>query len=114
MVRSFAVFALAFAGLWVLAGAGWALVAAAFLVFALWPQGAETAVAAWQRRAARFGRDLARRAAARPRKAVGVGGMAGGVALLPAGLVLSAGAGVGVAVAGGLLIGVALLTGWGA
>lgn len=110
MVRSLLSSCLAFAGVWVLAGPGWALLAGALLVFALWPQGAETVLAQAGRRAGEF----AKRAAAAPRRAVAMGASAGGLALLPVGLGLSAGAGVAVAVGGGLLIGYGLLTGWGA
>jgi hypothetical protein len=110
MARSLLVSCLAFAGVWVLAGPGWALLAGALLVFALWPQGAETALARAGRRAV----ELAKRAKTAPRRAVAIGGTAGGLALLPAGLAISAGIGVAVAVGGGLLIGYGLLTGWGA
>jgi hypothetical protein len=110
MARSLLVSCLAFAGVWVLAGPGWALLAGALLVFALWPQGAETALA----RAGRQVLELGRRAAAAPRRAVAMGTSAGGLALLPVGLALSTGIGVAVAVGGGLLIGYGLLTGWGA
>jgi hypothetical protein len=110
MARSLLVCCLGFAGIWVLAGPGWALVTAAILVFALWPQGAETALSrTWPVVLA-----AERRVAAAPRRAIAMGGTAGGVALLPAGLALSAGIGVAVAAAGGLLIGFGLLTGWNA
>jgi hypothetical protein len=110
MARSLLTSCLAFAGVWVLAGPGWALLAGALLVFVLWPQGAETALA----RAGRQAVELGRRARTAPRRAVAMGGTAGGLALLPVGLALSTGIGVAVAVAGGLLIGYGLLTGWGA
>ena len=114
MARSFVVVSLAFAGIFVLAGAGWALLAGAGLALVFWPQGAETAAAAWRRKAVLLARDLARKVAERPRKAVGATGMAGGLALVPAGIAGASGIGAGIAVAGGLLIGLALLTGWGA
>lgn len=114
MVRSLLAACLAFAGVWVLAGPGWALLAGACLVFVLWPQGAETAVEAAGSRAVAGVRRLAVRAAGAPRRAVAMVMSAGGLALLPAGLVISAGAGIAVAAAGGLLIGYGLLTGWGA
>jgi hypothetical protein len=110
MARSLLASCLAFAGIWVLAGLGWALLAGACLVFALWPQGAETALA----KAGRHAAELARRAKTAPRRAVAMGTSAGGLALVPVGLALSAGIGIAVAVGGGLLIGYGLLTGWGA
>ncbi len=109
-MRSLLAACLAFAGVWVLAGPGWALLAGACLVFALWPQGAETALAQAGRRVA----ELVRRAAAAPRRAVAMGTAAGGLTLVPVGLALSAGIGIAVAAGGGLLIAAGLLTGWNA
>lgn len=112
MVRSFAVFGMVFAGVALLAGLGWALLAGAVLMCVLWRREPE-----WRRLADRLTVALSRargRVAAAPRRAVAMTGMGGGLALLPVGLALSAGAGVAVAVGGGLLIGYGLLTGWGA
>ena len=114
MARSVLAASLVFAGVWLLAGAGWGLVAGGCLVFVLWPQGAETALTTAFWRVAGWGRALGARAKAAPRRATAVGGMTAGVALLPAGLGLSVGLGVAVAACGALLIGVGLLTGWGA
>ena len=114
MARSAVAACLAFAGVWLLAGAGWALVAGAILVFALWPQGADTALARAFRASAERGRQLAAWAAAAPKRAVALGGMGGGVAAVPAGLAWLAGGGAAVVAAGSLLIGLSLLTGWGA
>ncbi len=114
MVRSALAACLAFAGVYVLAGAGWALLAGAFLVFAVWPDGADTALARGYRRAAGLSHALAGRVAAGPRRAGAAGSMASGIVLVPAGLGMTAGLGIGVAAAGLLLIGFSLLTGQGA
>jgi hypothetical protein len=110
MVRSLVASCLAFAGVWLLAGPGWALLAGALLVFVLWPAGAETELA----RAGRRASALARQAMAAPRRAVAMTTAAGGLALLPVGLALATGIGIAVATAGGLLIAGGLLTGWNA
>jgi hypothetical protein len=112
MARSLVAACLAFAGVWLLAGAGWALVAGALLVFALWRR--EPDWAALGARGAAAGRRLAARVKAAPRRATAVGGMTGGIVLLPLGLGVSSGLGIAVAAAGGLLIGLSLLTGQGA
>lgn len=112
MARSLLVACLAFAGVWLLAGLGWALVAGALLVFALWRREPDWAL--WAARVASAGHRAVARVRAAPRRATAVGGMTAGSALLPAGLGVSAGLGVAVAACGVLLIGVGLLTGWGA
>ena len=113
MVRSGLAASLVFAGVWLLAGPGWGLVAGGCLVFALWPQGTETALASAFRRAAFWGRRAGVAAAAAPRRAAAVLTASGGLMLIPLGLALSAaGAGIAVAAAGGLLTGGALLLGW--
>lgn len=112
MIRSFVVLCLAFAGTWSLAGRGWALLAAAFLVAVLWRREPD-----WLRayaRAVPVVRRLAARAAAAPRKSVSVTGMAGAVLLLPAGFALAAGLGAGLVAGAVALAGVSLLTGWNA
>jgi len=114
MARSLLAASLAFAGVYVLAGAGWALVAGACLVFALVPQGADSLLTATGRKAMALGRRVAGAAGAAPRRAVAMTGMCGGLALLPAGRGLWIGLGAGVAAAGGLLVGLSLLTGQGA
>ena len=114
MARSMLAACLVFAGVWLLAGAGWALLAGGFLVFGLWPQGAETALSRPARVVAERARRVAGWAAGVPRRAVAVGGMGGGLALVPAGLGLWIGLGAAVVAAGGLLIGLSLLAGQGA
>jgi len=112
VTRSLLAACLAFAGVFVLAGAGWALLAGAFLVLAMWRQEPD-----WRSLGARASGvtvRLAARVKAAPRRATALGGMGGGLALLPAGLGVSAGAGVALAAGGALLIGVGVLTGWGA
>jgi hypothetical protein len=110
-MRSLLVVCLGFAGVWLLAGPGWALLAGAVLVFALWRR--EPDWLALRARAAAMARGLAARVKDRPRRATAVGGMVSGIALVPAGLGLSAGAGVAVAAAGVMAVAVSLLTGWG-
>jgi len=114
MARSVLAACLAYAGAYVLAGPGWALLAGALLVFALVPGSADSVLAAASRRAGGLARRAAAAAVSAPRRAVAAAGMGGGLALVPAGLGLWAGAGAGVAAAGGLLIGLSLLTGQGA
>ena len=114
MARSVLAACLAFAGVWLLAGAGWALVAGACLVFALWPQGAETAFSGALRVSGERARRLAGWVMSAPRRAVATVSMGGGLALVPAGLGLWIGIGAAVAVAGGLFIGLSLLAGQGA
>jgi hypothetical protein len=114
MIRSFAAFACALAGVWLLAGPGWALITAAFLVFALWPRGADAPVVAWARRAGDLARAGAGRVKTAPRRMAATGSMVGAVALIPAGFGIAVGIGVGVAAAGFTLAGVSLLAGWNA
>jgi hypothetical protein len=106
MARSFAVFGLAFAGVFLLAGTGWALVAGACLVLVLWRKEPD-----WQAFATRA-RALAGRVRVAPRRSVAVGGMTAGLVAAPAGAGLAWGAGAGLLTAGMALIGLALLTGW--
>ena len=114
MVRSVLAACLASAGVYVLAGPGWALLAGASLVFALVPGDADSLLAAWSRRAGGLARLAAAAAASAPRRAVAAAGMGGGLALVPAGLGLWIGLGAAAVAAGGLLIGLSLLTGQGA
>src|SRR5258708_29476944 len=112
VARSLLAACMAFAGVFVLAGAGWALLAGAFLVLAAWREEPD-----WRFLAARVTSGAVRlggRVKAAPRRATAVTGMGGGLALLPVGLGLSAGAGVALAGVAVLLIGVGGLTGWGA
>src|SRR6266702_1497420 len=112
VARSLVAACLAFAGVFVLAGAGWALLAGAFLVFAAWRREPDWAVL--RARGAAASRRVAAQVKARPRRATAVGGMTGGSVLLPIGLGLVSGLGVAVAACGGLLIGLSLLAGQGA
>ncbi len=112
MARSVVAACLAFAGVFVLAGAGWALLAGAFLVFAAWRREPDWAVLAARVKAVAAG--LAGRVKAAPRRATAIGGMTGGIVLLPLGLGVSSGPGIAVAAAGALLIGLSLLAGQGA
>src|SRR5258706_6978009 len=98
MARSLLTSCLAFAGIWVVAGPGWALLAGAILVFALWPQGAETALAQAGRRAA----ELVKRAAAAPRRAGAMVTAAGGLGPGSRGVGLATRVGLPVAAGGGL------------
>jgi hypothetical protein len=112
MARSFAVFGLAFAGVLMLAGTGWALLTGAGLVVVLWRREPD-----WRGLAARVTvgmRSAAARVRAAPRRSVAGAGMAGGVVLAPAGFTLAAGLGVGLIAGAVALVGVGLLTGWNA
>src|SRR5258708_11697006 len=103
---------MAFAGVFVLAGAGWPLLSGAFLVLAAWRKEPD-----WRSladRAAGAARRLGGRVKAAPRRATAVTGMGGGLALLPAGLGVTAGAGGAPGAGGGLLVGVGGPTRWGA
>lgn len=112
MLRSVAVFGLAFAGVFVLAGPGWALLAAAALCAVLWRREPD-----WRSHALRARSWLltawgAVRAA--PRRSAAAGGMTGGVALTPAGFGVAFGPGAALITGGILVTGVALMLGWNA
>jgi len=112
VIRPFIVLCLVFAGTWSLAGRGWALLAAGFLVAVLWRREPDWAVL--RVRAVTWARGLAARVKAAPRRATAVGGMTGGIVLLPIGLGVASGPGIAVAACGALLIGLSLLAGQGA
>jgi len=112
VIRPFIVLCLVFAGTWSLAGRGWALLAAGFLVAVLWRREPDWAVLAARVKMVVAG--LAGRVKAAPRRATAIGGMTGGIVLLPLGLGVSSGPGIAVAAAGALLIGLSLLAGQGA
>src|SRR5258707_12598436 len=76
MVRSLLAACMAFAGVFVLAGAGWALLAGALLVLAAWRKEPDWAVLA--ARAAGAARRLATRAKAAPRRGTAGTGSGGG------------------------------------
>src|SRR5258708_21769842 len=81
VARSLLAACMAFAGVFVLAGAGWALLAGAFLVLAAWREEPD-----WRFLAARAGgaaRRLGPRGEAAPRRAGAVTGPGGGPAPLP-------------------------------
>lgn len=108
MVRSAVVACLAFAGISVLAGVGWALLAGALLVFGLWRQEPD-----WRALAAR-GRAVATHVLAAPRRITAATGMPVALVLLPVGVGLAVGTGAALIAAAGGLAGLALLTGWNA
>ncbi len=112
MARSLLAACFLFAGVWVLTGVGWALVAAGVLTFVLWRR--EPGWRAVASRVAAAGRDLVARAAAAPRRVTAVGGMTGAVMLIPAGFGLAWGAGAALMAGGFTLAGLSLLTGQGA
>jgi hypothetical protein len=112
MARSTVAACLVFAGVWLLAGLGWGLVAGGCLVFGLFRREPDWAVLG--ARVAVACRRVAARVKAKPRRATAVGGMAGGIVLVPVGLAVASGLGIAVAVGGGLLIGLSLLAGQGA
>jgi hypothetical protein len=107
-MRSLVVACLAFAGVFMLAGPGWALLAGAGLVAVAWRREPD-----WRSLEARA-RRWATVVRAAPKRAVAVGGMGAAVVLLATGFALALGSGAGLVAGGGSLAGVALLTGWGA
>jgi len=100
------------AGVWVLAGPGWALLLAGVAVWGLTPR--QQQPVAWDEVVAKARRKLAGVRQASPRRAVAVGAMASGAVVLPTGVLLAAGLGAGVISLGVVLGGVSLLTGWNA
>ncbi len=112
MARSLLAACFLFAGVWVLAGAGWALVAAAILTFVLWRREPDWRSVA--SRAATAGRDLVARMRAAPRRVTAVSGMSAAVVLVPAGFGLAWGVGAALMAGGFTLAGLSLLTGQGA
>jgi hypothetical protein len=112
MIRPFLVFCLAFTGTWSLAGRGWALLTAAFLVAVLWRREPD-----WRQLCARSLatlRRIAARMTAAPRKSTAVTGMTSAVVLLPAGFGFALGLGAALIAGGAALAGVSLLAGWNA
>lgn len=112
------------AGIGVLAGPGWALLALGVL---LWGSGPRARSEAAQRPVAPLDEAVARtrevvvrlregaaQAAQKPRRTTAVASMVAGVAGVPAGVLLTVGAGAAVITAGGLLIGLSVVTGWNA
>ncbi len=112
MARSLLAACLAFAGIWLLASLGWALVTAAVLVFSMWRE--EPDWRALRARAAGMARRGAGRVKAAPRRVTAVAGMSAAVALIPAGFGLAWGAGAALMSGGFTLAGLSLLTGQGA
>lgn len=112
------------AGIGVLAGPGWALLALGVLLWGSGPRSRsdaaerpeaplDAAVARAREIAVRL-RGSAVQAAQKPRQTTAVASMAAGIAGVPAGVLLTVGAGAAVVTAGGLLIGLGVLTGWNA
>ncbi|MGC9544014.1 hypothetical protein [Streptomyces sp. UG1] len=114
------------AGIGVLAGPGWALLALGVLLWGSGPRRGrregergpqeaplDAAVVRARELAARL-REGAGRAAQAPRRTTAVTSMAAGLASVPAGVLVSVGVGGAAVTAGGLLIGLGILTGWNA
>lgn len=97
------------AGLWILAGPGWALLALGGLLWIVAPRETQPVKLADLAERAREIAAVARQA---PRRAAAVGSMAAGAIALPSGVLLVAGVGAGVIAAGVVLGGVSLVTGW--
>lgn len=107
------------AGIGVLAGYGWALVAGGVLLFAACGRQAVDVMGAWRRVRGAVGRAGPRVVAAlepgvTARRVVAVVAMAAGLVALPLGVALATSAGIAVVSGAAVLIGVSLLTGWNA
>jgi hypothetical protein len=114
MPRRAAALAALVAGVWLLTNPGWALLALAGMLLIGVPTGTDETVAAAAGRVRAAVTGVASTAKGAPRRSVAVSAMSLGVLAVPAGLLLAAGAGIALATLGGLLLGVSLLTGWGA
>jgi hypothetical protein len=110
MARRIVMIACLVAGIGVLAGVGWALLAAGVLAEVAWPREQPVWLPAVERRA----RAAVAAAWAAPRRAVAAVLMAAGMVAVPVGVLLAAGFGVSLVVAGALAGGVSLLVGWNA
>lgn len=100
------------AGVWLLAGLGWALLLAGVAVWDLAPRQQQSV--AWDEAVVKAREVLVRVRQASPRRAVAAGSMAAAAVALPSGVLLAAGIGAGVISLGVVLGGVSLLTGWNA
>jgi len=98
----------AVAGIWILTGPGWALLVASGLLLVLPESGRVSAMAAVAGSQVR----AAWRWVVGSKRSVAVATMPGAVVLVPLGLGITFGAGIGVAVLGAMLGAVSLLTGW--
>ncbi|MFF4547271.1 hypothetical protein ACFY1J_24095 [Streptomyces sp. NPDC001406] len=121
LVQRLAAVACLAAGVGVLAGPGWALFALGVLLWGSGPRARSEAAQPPLDAAVTRAREIAKRlrgsavqAAQKPRQTTAVASMAAGIAGVPAGVLLTVGAGAAVATAGGLLIGLGILTGWNA
>lgn len=101
-MRLVVAFACLVAGVFVLAGLGWALVTTGALVWLV----DDRSVAWLTERRKQF--------VSAPRRAIASVAMGAGLVLAPIGVILAAGLGVGLAVGGLALVGFSVLFGWGA
>lgn len=99
------------AGVGLLAGVGWALLALGALVWLLAPPGTQPVnLAAVMERA----RGLSLRARQAPRRTAAVTSVSAGLSAIPAGVLVVGGLGMASIVGGSLLVGFGVLTGWNA
>lgn len=96
---------------WLLAGPGWALLTVGLLLLVAAPAVRAGDVVQRARTAGKAAWGVAR---ALPRRSTAVSAMTLGVVGVPTGMGLAFGIGAAVVAAGGLLVGVAILTGWNA
>lgn len=102
------------AGVFVLLGFGWALLAAGVLLLVGVPAGSDESVAAVAGRVRTWAATAVLQVRTVPRRSVAVGCMSVGVAAVPAGVLLATGVGVALVTFGGLMLGVSVLSGWNA
>jgi hypothetical protein len=112
-MRSLVVTGCAAAGVWLLAGPGWALVAGAGLVLVLW-RGAEPDVRAAASGVFRSLRGGWARVRSAPRRSAAIALAGAAVCLAPLGFALTLTAGLAVVVTAGALAAGGLLLGWNA
>jgi hypothetical protein len=103
---------MASAGVFMLAGPGWALLAGAVLALVLWRR--EPDWVSFGRRITAVTRVTVSRVRAAPRRVTAVAGMGAAAVVLPVGVGVAAGTGLALVAAAVVLAGVALITGWGA
>ena len=114
MARRIAALAALVAGVCLLAGPGWALLVLAGMLLIGVPTGTDETVGALLQRAQDGARSAGSTARGAPRRSVAVTAMGLGLIAVPAGMLLAAGTAVALVTLGGLLLGVSMLTGWGA
>ena len=108
MARRIVMIACLTAGIGLLAGPGWALLALGVLVELAWPHQAP----AWLPDASARARGWLAAAKGAPRRVLAASTMTVGVVVIPVGVLLLAGVGAAMVVAGMLAGGVGLLLGW--